>query len=238
MFIQGGFFMNTFLSHEDGYFALTKAGTWALIILAVLLVVLVAFLKGKKTEEAKSVFSVRQLVFSGLSLALAFALSYVKLFKMPWGGSVTLCSMLFVALIGYWYGPKIGFIASFAYSILQFVQDGGSYVLSPMQVIFDYFLAFTLLGASGFFSKKKNGLIVGFIVAAMLRALSQSIAGYIYWMEYMPDNFPKNLAPIYPIAYNYSFVLVEVVITVVVLLLPPVKKAFAYTSKLANGETN
>ncbi|MBR5355600.1 MAG: energy-coupled thiamine transporter ThiT, partial [Lachnospiraceae bacterium] len=108
--------MNTFLSHEDGYFALTKAGTWALIILAVLLVVAVAFLKGKKTEEAKSVFSVRQLVFSGLSLALAFALSYVKLFKMPWGGSVTLCSMLFVALIGYWYGPKIGFIASFAYS--------------------------------------------------------------------------------------------------------------------------
>ena len=91
--------MNTFLSHEDGYFALTKAGTWALIILAVLLVVLVAFLKGKKTEEAKSLFSVRQLVFSGLSLALAFALSYVKLFKMPWGGSVTLCSMLFVVLI-------------------------------------------------------------------------------------------------------------------------------------------
>ena len=230
--------MQTFITHEDGYFALTKAGTWALIVLAVLLVVVIAFLRGKKSEETKSLFSVRQLVFSGLSLALAFALSYVKLWKMPWGGSVTLCSMLFVVLIAYWYGPKIGLIAGFTYSILQFVQDGGTYILSPMQAILDYFLAFTLLGLAGFFKNKKNGLIIGFIVAAFARALTHAIGGYIYWMEYMPDNFPKSLTAIYPICYNFSFIGVEVVLTVIVLLLPPVKKALSYIGRLANGETN
>ena len=46
--------------------------------------------------------------FSAAALALGFITSYVKIIDMPWGGSVTLCSMLFITLIGYWYGPKVG----------------------------------------------------------------------------------------------------------------------------------
>jgi thiamine transporter len=44
-------------------------------------------------------------------------------------------------------------------------------------------------------------------------------------MDYMPENFPANLAAIYPICYNYSYLLLEAVITIFILSLPPVKKA-------------
>nr|MCR4787488.1 energy-coupled thiamine transporter ThiT [Lachnospiraceae bacterium] len=177
-----------------------------------------------------------QLVFAGVSLAIAFVLSFVKLVHLPWGGSVTLCSMLFVAIIGYWYGPKIGLISALAYGFLQFVQEGGGYILSPMQVAFDYVLAFASLGVSGFFNKKKNGLIIGYVVAILLRGLMHAIGGYIYWMDYMPDNFPKNLAALYPVLYNYAYIIPEGVITVVLLLLAPVKKGIAYITGLARAE--
>ena len=227
--------MSTFFNAEDGYYTLTTPGTVAFVALIVVLLVAAAFLttKDKESESKKNLFSTKQLVFCAVLMALGFATSYVKIIPMPWGGSVTLCSMLFVTLIGYWYGPKVGLICGLAYGTLQFLQDGGSYVLSPLQVCLDYFVAFMALGVSGFFSKKKNGLIIGYIVAILERGLFHSIGGYIYWMEYMPDNFPQSLAFIYPIAYNYAYILLEGVITVVILLLAPVEKALAYAKKTA-----
>lgn len=236
--------MSYFISTEDGYYALTTAGIVVCIVLIAVLVVLTALIarKGKavgaeqetKTEpKRKSLFSVKQLVFSAMALALGFATSYVRIFPMPWGGSITLCSMLFVALIGYWYGPKIGLCAGFAYGLLQFVQDGGSYILSPLQACLDYIVAFAALGCSGFFANRKNGLIKGYIAAILARGLFHTIGGYLYWMDYMPENFPSSLSAIYPIAYNYSYILAEGVITIIILCLPPVKKAMTSIKKLA-----
>ncbi|MCR5501430.1 MAG: energy-coupled thiamine transporter ThiT [Lachnospiraceae bacterium] len=191
---------------------------------------------GKTADGTPSAFTPGQLVFSAVSLALAFALSFVKIFHMPWGGSVTLCSMFFVVIIGYWYGPKIGLTAAFAYGLLQFVQGGGGYILTLMQVAFDYVLAFAALGVSGFFYKKKNGLLIGYIVAILLRGAFHAAGGYLYWMEYMPEEFPKQLSAIYPIVYNYSFILLEGVLTVIILLLPPVSRAIAYVTRMARGK--
>ena len=100
----------------------------------------------------------KQLVFSAAAIALATVISVViKLPSLPNGGSVTLFSMLVITLIGYWYGPATGLLAAFAYGILQFIT--GPYVVHPVQVLLDYPLAFGALGLSGFFSKKKNGLL-------------------------------------------------------------------------------
>lgn len=172
-------------------------------------------------------------MFCAAALALGFATSYIKVFSMPFGGSVTLCSMLFVVLIGYWYGPEVGLMSGFAYGFLEFAQDGGSYILSPMQACMDYIFAFAALGLSGFFYQKKNGLIKGYILAILVRGLFHTIGGYLYWMDYMPDNFPKSLAAIYPIVYNYSYILAEAVITLIVISLPPVKKALARVRMMA-----
>ncbi len=224
--------MSLFFHAEDGYYSLTKPGIIAFLVIACLLLFLAAFLIGGKKEK-KQLFSTKQLVFSAIAIALAYATSYIKFIDMPWGGSVTLMSMLFIVLIGYWYGLKIGLICGLSYGILQFLQ-GSSYILTPLQVCLDYLVAFAALGLSGLFSKKKNGLLIGYIVAIFARGAFHAIGGYLYWMEYMPDNFPKSLTAVYPILYNYSYILLEGAITIVILLLPPIKKAMAYVKKMAN----
>ena len=219
----------------DGYYSLTTTGVILSIAIIAILVALTAFLTGKTKSETQktSLFSTKQLVFSAVALALGFIASYIKVVHMPWGGSATLCSMLFVTLVGYWYGPKIGLTAGFAYGILQFIQGGSDYILSPVQVLTDYILAFAALGLSGFFYKKANGLLKGYLLAIFIRGVFHSIGGYLYWMDYMPDSFPKSLAAIYPIAYNYSYILAEGIVTVVILLLPPVKNVMTRVKALA-----
>ncbi|MCM1045329.1 MAG: energy-coupled thiamine transporter ThiT [Candidatus Gastranaerophilales bacterium] len=230
--------MSFFFNQEDGYYSLTKAGMILHVCIIVALILLAAFFQRPKTNAAakKKLFSTKQLVFSAVAIALGFATSYIKLLHMPWGGSVTLCSMLFVVLVGYWYGPQIGLTVGLAYGILQFLQGGGSYILSPLQACMDYILAFAALGLSGLFYKKANGLLKGYLFAVFVRGVFHTIGGYLYWMEYMPDNFPKALAPIYPIAYNYSYLLAEGILTVILLSLPPVKSAMARVKRLATED--
>ena len=110
------------------------------------------------TTVARSSRSIqaKQLAFAGIALALAFITSYIK-YELPMGGSLTLFSMFFICYIGYLYGIKVGLITAFAYSILQFIQSGGSYFLSPFQTCCDYFFAFTALGLAGLWYRKKNG---------------------------------------------------------------------------------
>lgn len=222
--------MSFFIEKVDDYYSLTKGGYFALAVILVVLIVLAAFLFDRKSVR----LSAKQITYTAVALALGFALSYVKVVQMPWGGSITLCSMLCVCLVGYFYGPKMGLIAGLSYGILQLIQDGGSYMLSPLQVGCDYIFAFMALGISGFFYKKKNGVIIGYIVAIIFRGVFASIAGYLYWMDYMPDNFPKSLAMIYPIAYNYAYILAEGVVTVVILMIPVVRKTIDRVKKMGN----
>ena len=113
-----------------------------------------------ETQPTTTRFTAKVITFSAIALALATVIATFVKFKGPFwfnGGSITLFSMLIICMIGYWYGPAIGLTAAFAYSILQFIT--GPYVMHPAQVILDYPLAFTSLGLSGFFYKKKNGLL-------------------------------------------------------------------------------
>lgn len=222
-------------SLEDEAYSLTTAGTAVFIAILIVLIALTALNGKKKDKEGKGqkVFSAKSLVFSAAAIALGYVASYIKIVRMPWGGSITLCSMLFVTLVGYWYGPRTGLAAGFAYSILQFIQDGGSYILSPLQVCMDYFFAFAALGLSGLFYQKRNGLIKGYLLAIFARGIFHVVGGYLYWMDYMPDSFPSSLAVIYPFAYNYSFILAEGFITIVILSVPPVKKALSRVKDMA-----
>ncbi|MGN0386254.1 MAG: energy-coupled thiamine transporter ThiT [Lachnospiraceae bacterium] len=236
--------MSNFITYEDGYYFLTKTGLTCLLVIGVILLLAVALIRTKselkstqselKAEKKKRI-STKQTVFSAAALALAFLLSYVKLFSMPYGGSVTLCSMLFVTLIGYWYGPVVGIMSALAYSLLQLFQDGGAWMLSPLQVMFDYVFAFAALGFSGFFAKSKNGLIKGYLVAVFFRALFNTLGGYFFWMDSMPEEFPQSIAFLYPVVYNYGFVIVEAIITVIILALPATKSAFKRVKDLATN---
>ncbi len=173
----------------------------------------------------------RQLVFCGAAMALSFITSLIRLFHLPYGGSVTCFSMLFICLIGHWYGARVGVLTGLAYGILQFMQE--PIVLSFFQVCCDYLLAFAGLGLAGLFMHSRNGLIKGYLLGAFTRGLFHSLGGYLYWMDYMPEEFPKALTALYPIIYNYSYILAEAILTVIILMLPPVKKSLDQIRRMA-----
>ena len=211
--------MFQFLVNAEG--GLTTAGYVLCVVAGILLFVAALIFAGRISEKKK--MGTRQLVFCAMAMALAFITSYLKLFNMPWGGSVTLCSMLFIVLVANWYGPKTGVLVGLAYGILQFIQE--PYVLSFFQVCCDYILAFAALGVAGFFAKSKHGLLKGYIAAVIARGAFHALGGDLYWMDYMPDNFPKALTSVYPIVYNYSYLLAEGIITVIIISIPAVSKA-------------
>ena len=209
------------VDHHGGYVTSIAA--------MVILVVIAAVLFHKKSSSGK--LTTQQLVTCAVALALAYATSYLKVFSLPFGGSVTLCSMLFIVLIGYWYGPKIGILTGLVYGIFQFLQE--PYVLSFFQVCCDYILAFAALGVAGFFAKSSHGLLKGYIAAVIARGAFHALGGYLYWMDYMPENFPQSLKAVYPIVYNYSFLLAEAVITVIIISIPAVVKGLGQVKKSA-----
>ena len=223
--------MSFFITAQDGYFALTRAGYVLLAIFIVISMLLTALIADQKQQSPKT--NARQLAFAGIALALAFVASYIR-YELPMGGSVTFCSMFFICYIGYLYGIKVGILTAFSYSILQFIQSGGSYFLTPFQTCCDYFFAFTALGIAGLWYQKKHGLTIGLVIACLLRGLFHTIGGYMYWMDYMPDSFPKTLSVIYPIVYNYSYILIEMTATLLLLSLPPIKHALTKITQISH----
>ena len=219
--------MLNFMVNAEG--GLTTAGYAICIVLGIVVFGIALFFAGKNSEKNK--MSAKLLACCAMAMALAFITSYIKIFSLPWGGSVTLCSMLFIVLVANWYGVRTGILVGFTYGMLQFLQE--PYVLSLFQVCCDYVLAFAALGVAGFFAKQKNGLLKGYIVAVLARGAFHALGGYLYWMDYMPDNFPKSLAAVYPIAYNYSFLLAEGLITIVIISIPAVQKALGRVKKIA-----
>lgn len=179
-----------------------------------------------------SKITTKQIVFSAMAIALATVISVaIKLPSLPNGGSITLFSMLIICLIGYWYGPKISLIAATTYGILQFIV--GPYVVHPLQVILDFPLAFGALGISGFFCHSKNGLIKGFLAGAFGRLLVHCISGVIFYTSYVGDLKGNVLAIWAGIVYNMSYIIPEVILTLILLALPPVRSAFAQLKKMA-----
>ena len=186
---------------------------------------------GTMSGSRRHRLSVRQLVFCGTAMALSFVTSCIKVFSLPYGGSVTLFSMLFICLTGYWYGLGTGMLTGLAYGILQFLQE--PYVLSPFQVCCDYILAFAGLGLAGAFTRQTDGLRKGYLLGITVRGAFHALGGYLYWMDYMPENFPQSISRLYPIVYNYSFILAEGVLTLAVVSLPPVRNALGQIRRLA-----
>ena len=222
--------MNLLVTADGG---LTTAGYVISVIAVIALAAIVAVLLNKIGGGKK--LTTQQLVTCAAALALAYITSYIKLFKLPFGGSVTLFSMLFIVLIGYWYGAKVGILTGLVYGIFQFLQE--PYVLSFFQVCCDYILAFGAMGVAGFFSKsKKYGLQKAYLAAIIARGVFHSLGGYLYWMDYMPENFPQSLAALYPIIYNYSYILLEGVLTLVVISIPAVAQGLNQIKKTVTAK--
>ncbi len=203
----------------------TTAGFTAMILIMVAVFLAGVALFGKQRKS-----STKQLTFSALAIALATVTSMIKLIHMPMGGSVTLLSMLFIVLVGYWYGLGAGLTAAFTYGVLQMVID--PYILTIPQALVDYIFAFTALGLSGLFSKQKHGLLKGYIVAVLARYFFAFLSGWIFFGAYAADYGFKS-GVIYSLAYNGAYLGAEAAITIVVILIPVVAHALAQVKKMA-----
>ncbi|MFG6358159.1 MAG: energy-coupled thiamine transporter ThiT [Acetatifactor sp.] len=220
---------------ENTYVPTTLGSVLLVVLILALLGGAVAFARvhGPKKGEDSSAkhpgkLTVKQLVFCAMAIALGTVLSNIKLFSFPWGGSVTLLSMLVICLPGYFFGLGAGLLAGVAYGVLQLLID--PYVLYPMQLVVDYLLAFGALGLSGLFSRGKNGLIKGYIAAVLGRYVFAVISGWIFFGAYAWEGW----APLpYSLAYNAIYIFAEATVTVIILLLPPVKKALGSVKKMA-----
>lgn len=221
------FAFSTVDSWEQDAFRLTVPG---IITVAVLMVALIAFALLLQPKEIRTkTFTTKQLVFSAVAMALATVTSMLKLFEMPLGGSITLFSMLFLVLIGYWYGPKAGLMTGFAYGLLQFILDPVFY--SIPQMIVDYPLAFGALGVSGFFFQKKYGLFIGYLVGISARFLFAWLSGVLFFAAYAEGSGMS--APVYSMAYNGSYIFTEGFLTLVLISVPPVTKALTQVKRMA-----
>ena len=183
---------------------------------------------GASAQKPGGKLTVKQLVFCAMAIALGTVLSNIKLFEFPNGGSITLLSMLVICLPGYFFGLGAGLLTGVAYGVLQLLID--PYVLYPMQLVVDYLLAFGALGLSGLFTNAKNGMIKGYITAVLGRFVFAVISGWSFFGAYAWEGW----APLpYSLAYNAMYIFSEAAITVIILMLPAIKKALASIKKMA-----
>lgn len=219
--------MSFFLTYdaENWEYHLTTPGYVVLVILMVAALVIPIVLSRKNSKK----MSAKQLTFCAVAMALALVTSFIKVASLPMGGSITLFSMFFMCFIGYLYGPKIGIMTGVAYGILQLIIE--PYIYAPLQVLLDYPLAFGALGLSGFFSKKKFGLTTGVIVGILGRYICHVISGYVFFASYAPEGMNPM---IYTLGYNATYIVPELIATVIVVSLPPVMKALKYVKTMEN----
>lgn len=185
----------------------------------------------------------RRLTESGMLIALAVILSLLKVYNLPYGGSITLCSMLPIIVIGYRYGSRWGLLSGLVYGVLQMVLGavegvfkGTGIGIALCVILFDYLIAFTVLGLGGMFKGKiKNAaaaLALGSVVVSLLRLVAHFISGYLFFGSYAEWFFSQEgftlgetilskysgnlLAAIYSLFYNASYMIPEMIITAVV----------------------
>ncbi|MDR0999252.1 MAG: energy-coupled thiamine transporter ThiT [Clostridiales bacterium] len=209
----------------------------ALIAVVALIIMAGAMFRGKR-------LSARTLTCSAVAVALSVALSFVSLFEMPQGGSITPCSMMFICIVGYWFGPAAGIMAGVADGFIQFIMK--PWAVHPMQILLDYPLGFGALGLAGFFMKDRflpklrfatnnlngergfvlDGLQIGVAAGAMGRFCMSFLAGVIFYADSAGGGNPV----IFSIVYNLSYILPELALSIIILSIPAVHHAIDYVA--------
>ena len=189
---------------------LMKVPSAALCLFA-LFFLLVALLKIKQVR-----LSVSMAASSGLMLAMAVILTAFPFYRMPNGGTVTLGGMLPLFFISFAYGPEVGMLAGFAYSLMNLVM--APYILHPVQVLFDYPLPFMALGLAGCFPRHH---MAGITAAVAVRLFFHFLSGVVFFGSYAPAGTSIYL---YSFVTNLTYLLPNLVICLVFYRLLPVER--------------
>ena len=182
--------------------------------------------------NSKSHLRIRMLCEGALMVVLAQILGYLKLWTMPWGGSICLV-MLPIFLFACRWGLGAGLMSGLVLGILQFVFDGG-FALGWQSIIGDYLLAFAALGLAGLFRGKSGGLFTGALLGSFARFLVHYVVGATIWAAYMPEEFfgmTMTTPWFYSALYNGSYMLIDMVLCLVAAWF-----LYRYMGKYVRGE--
>jgi len=171
----------------------------------------------------KKKYSTKMIVEAGIMIALATALSYVKLFQMPNGGSVTAGSMVPLIIFAIRWGTAPGLLAALVYGTMQFLL-GPKWSFHPVSILFDYVIAYGVLGFVGLFGKDYVKSIIGIIFVGVLRIGSHVISGVVVFASYTPEG-TNPLA--YSLVYNATHLIPELIVAVILysMLYKPLTRA-------------
>lgn len=166
----------------------------------------------------KKKFNVKMITEGGMMIALSLLLSYIKIYTLPNGGSITAGSMIPLVIYAIRWGVGPGIAIGASYGIVDFILK--PYFYHPIQFLLDYPIAFAMLGIAGlgYLNNKSNGyarLSLGVALGIAGRMISHVLSGVIFFAEYAAD---QNVW-IYSILYNSSYLVPELIISLIVLIL-------------------
>jgi len=189
----------------------------------------------------------RRLTESALLIALGTVLSlltnYIPFLNLPYGGSITLFSMVPLIILSFRYGCLWGFFSGLVFGILQMVIGvttgvftGAEAYVVVFSILLDYLLAYAVIGLASMFKNRIRNVFVsvgvGTLVVCVLRYIVHVVSGAIlfgsYAEWYFTESFPTDagasilgsfsgtaLAWVYSLIYNAMYMVPETIITVV-----------------------
>lgn len=185
-------------------------------IFVVVLIVLAFALIFKLSKKGDN--NIKALTYSAIAVAVAYVLNQITLFRMPQGGSITPFSMLFIVMIGYYFGVRQGILAGVAFGLLDLLIN--PYVIHPVQMLMDYLLAFGSLGMGAVLAKR--GIIPTYLLGVLGRLVCSVLSGVIFFASYAPEG---QGAFMYSTIYNGSYMGAEALLTCILLAIPTVRNA-------------
>ncbi|WP_297435715.1 energy-coupled thiamine transporter ThiT [uncultured Clostridium sp.] len=190
------------------------------IVNVLVYVVSIVFLIAYGIFFSKKKPSLKKMIVIGLFSAIAFVLSFIKFVPFPQGGSINLLPMLPILLIGVLYGTVEGITCGLIYGVLTLIMGG--HIIGIAEALMDYILSSVVLGLAGVFGRdNKIKILAGSILAVVLNLAAVIISGVYFYGMYAPPHM--NLW-YYSIIYNLSSSGVVGVLSIIVLMILPIKK--------------
>ncbi|MEM2108343.1 MAG: energy-coupled thiamine transporter ThiT [Candidatus Bathyarchaeia archaeon] len=173
-------------------------------------------------NETKNRFSTKVLAEIIVFSALSAALYIIRPFQMPYGGAVTLGSMVPVMWLSMRRGVYAGIIAGTLFGIMALPIDvmllPYSPIATPIQAVLEYPVAFGVLGLVGVFHKRKIAFaIAGVAFSVFIKFLIHYFVGVFIW--YYVYEFPAFGQYIYPAVYNGLFLVPEFIISAIIIII-------------------
>ena len=164
---------------------------------------------------------VQRLTECSMMIAFSFVLSIFKLAELPYGGSVTMASMLPMVIIAHRHSIRWGISTAIINSLIQLLLGLKYFAyFSNWQslvalALFDYIIAFAIFGLAGIFRKSlKNqslAVVAGAFFASVIRYICHVISGATIWAGL---SIPTEAALVYSLSYNATYMIPETIILV------------------------